>query len=68
MIYDYEQDQVISSKGLLALLGVPIRDLKTNEMTHTDLSSLAGEAMFAGSIGSLMLSVYLNSKAAWWCE
>jgi hypothetical protein len=66
MIYDYGEDSIIPPKGLLALMGIPVRELSFSTTSSTDLANLVGEAMFAGSVGAILLSTFLNSKAEWW--
>ncbi len=66
VVYDFEQDQVIGGRGMLACMGVPVTELKLVGFSPAELSSLAGEAMFAGCIGSLVLAVFLVNDGPWW--
>ena len=70
LVYDFKRDQILSSKALLAMQGLPVPDMKLDslpDVSEADLRDLAGECMFLPSLGSILLAVFLNRDAVWWC-
>ena len=68
IVYDYENDEVYSPEALLALQGLPVKALKFDDLSASDRTDLAGEAMFAANVGSLIMAVFLGPAGPWWSE
>lgn len=66
LVYSFGDDHVLLGSELLALHGLPLADLNVHEIPLPKLADLAGESMFAASVGSLVYSVFLIEHAAWW--
>ena len=66
ILYDYEQDCVRSSDDKLRLQGMPVCEAPFGCMSDSEKSDVAGEAMFAADVGSVLLAVFLCSSGPWW--
>jgi hypothetical protein len=63
--YTYERDFCLDGVDTLQLQGYP-SDVAVAGLTSGVLKELAGEAFFAGCIGTALMSVYLSPYASWW--
>lgn len=66
-LYSYEADAVVTGTGLLVLQGMSVSDVPVlANLTDSDKTDLAGEAMFIPNLATILLAVFLNPESPWW--
>jgi hypothetical protein len=66
-VYDFARKTIISAPECLLLHGMPAEELVYPPgLTPRKLYAMVGESLHAPSVGTVILSIFLNSHAPWW--
>ncbi len=66
-VYSFELDRMLVPVELLAIMGVPVKDISFADfLSGADIRLAAANSMFAGSIGSVLAALVYNDHAEWW--
>jgi hypothetical protein len=66
-VYDFARKTIISAPECVLLHGMPAGELVyPPQLTPRKLYAMVGESLHSPSVGTVILSLFLNSHAPWW--